>query len=174
MFTAPPNLSQKPSGDLTVPLHFQTIDVLAESVNNQIDWSCLQSTLDKTRPSTRCKFKAGKIAIVHSDLIGTSEHSQFNGYWGIVRHVLNSTVMLAINGELIEYYFYELHLLEDFSPSLKEVCELITRLWEVPNLPLSTQIFLKHLQQQLYFSQEDLYVLQVLRKLLFGKFEGMF
>lgn len=52
------------------------------------------------------------------------------------------------------------------SPTLKDVCDRVTRLWSVPNLPSSVQLLLsKFYQRELIFLQGDLDVLQAIERL---------
>ncbi len=65
-----------------------------------------------------------------------------------------------MGGEVVEYLFTDINQIENPSPLLSQVCDRITSLWQVPNLPASVQHLLATFyQRRLDFSQSDLNVL---------------
>ncbi len=53
--------------------------------------------------------------------------------------VLEVTVQVMAIGELIHYHPQDLDWVDAPDDSLKDVCDRVTRLWSVPNLPKSVQ-----------------------------------
>jgi hypothetical protein len=91
---------------------------------------------------------------------------QYKGCWGIIDHILESTTIIAVGSDLVEYPLCDLNLVENHSPILIQVCDRITRLWQIPNLPASVRHLLgTFYQQRLDFSEEDLDVLQAIERL---------
>jgi hypothetical protein len=88
---------------------------------------------------------------------------KYKSCWGIINRLLESTAIVAVGGELVEYPFTDLHLVENPSQVLSEVCDRIQTLWQAPNLPASVRHLLgTFYQRRLDFSQEDLDVLQAI------------
>lgn len=81
--------------------------------------------------------------------------------------MFESAVVVAVGGEMVRYLFSDLQAIENPSPALREVCDRVTSLWQVPNLPQSVQCLLETFyQRRLGFSQEDLNVLVVIESCL--------
>jgi polyhydroxyalkanoate synthesis regulator phasin len=90
----------------------------------------------------------------------TSSQRKYKGCWGIIDRVLESTAIVAVGGELVEYPLSDLHLVENPTQVLTQVCDRVTRLWQTPNLPASVQhLVATFYQRRLDFSQSDLDVL---------------
>ncbi len=90
----------------------------------------------------------------------TSSQRKYKGCWGIIDRVLESTAIVAVGGEFVEYPLSDLHLVENPTQVLTQVCDRVTRLWQTPNLPASVQhLVATFYQRRLDFSQSDLDVL---------------
>ncbi len=88
------------------------------------------------------------------------EQQQYSGCWGIVHRLYSQSAFIGVGGEVVEYLFTNINLVEHPTPILTEVCDHITSLWQAPNLPASVLHLLgTFYQRRLDFSQEDLNVL---------------
>jgi hypothetical protein len=96
----------------------------------------------------------------------TSEQLNYSGCWGVVHHILEATIAVAVAGNLLEYTFKDLCPIPNPTTTLLEVRDRTAPLWQIPNLPKSLQHLLETFyQRQLDFSQEDLDVLTAIEKL---------
>ena len=122
-------------------------------------------------------YRVGEIVLIKCDprfgaalryRSATPEQRQHSGCWGIVREVLEVTASVAVSGELVHYPPQDLDWVDAPDDSLKDVCDRVTRLWSVPDLPAAAQHLLRTFyQQKLVFSQGDLDVLQAIKQLYF-------
>jgi hypothetical protein len=77
--------------------------------------------------------------------------------------VYESTAVVVMGGEMVGYLLCDLQPIENPSPVLREVCDRVARLWQVPNLPPSVQCLLEvFYQRRLDFSQKDLSILEAI------------
>lgn len=75
--------------------------------------------------------------------------------------MFESAAVVAVGGEMVRYLFCDLQPIENPTPILKEVCDRVTRLWQVADLPQSVRHLLEMFyQKQLDFGQGDLRVLE--------------
>lgn len=111
-------------------------------------------------------YKVGEIVMIQLRSEAKQEQRKHSGCWGIVSSVLDSKVILAVGGELVQYPPENLNRVENSSPTWRDACDRVTRLWSVPNLPSSVQLLLsKFYQRELIFTQGDLDVLQAIERL---------
>jgi hypothetical protein len=131
------------------------------------EWQCLRfRAQDLIKLPVPSPHKVGEIAMVRCGVGATPEQRKYSGCWGSVQHVFESTLILAVSGELVEYCFEDLECINSSHPYLMEVCDRVTRLWSLPNLPKSVRHLLRTFyQRELVFLQEDLYVLQAIERL---------
>jgi hypothetical protein len=137
------------------------------NVNGSSENYYLPATImDQSNESNQASSFAS-IATVVNNLItiqcsdsATPFQRKYKGCWGIINRLLESTAIVAVGGELVEYPFTDLRLVENPSPALSLVCDRITRLWQTPNLPASVKHLLETFyQRRLDFSVSDLDVL---------------
>lgn len=96
-----------------------------------------------------------------------SPEQQYSGCWGIIHRLFEQSAFISVGGVVVEYLFTDINLVENPSPILIEVCDRITSLWQVPNLPASVRHLLATFyQRRLDFSQEDLNVLAAISSCL--------
>jgi hypothetical protein len=122
--------------------------------------------MDQSNESNQASSFADS-AIVVNNLItiqcsdsATSSQRKYKGCWGIIDRVLESTAIVAVGGEFVEYPLSDLHLVENPTQVLTQVCDRVTRLWQTPNLPASVQHLVRTFyQRRLDFSVSDLDVL---------------
>jgi hypothetical protein len=143
------------------------VGVDLSQASGQSDWQCVrfraQELIKLPVPSPH---KVGEIAMVRCGVGATPEQRKYSGCWGSVQHVFESTVIVAVGSELVEYCFEDLDYIDSPSLYLIEVCDRVTRLWSLPNLPKSVRHLLRTFyQRELVFLQEDLYVLQAIERL---------
>ena len=144
-----------------VPSNFQLIPCSEDTGVN---------SLVQCNPTT----EINKVAMIHCTDSSTHQQSNYSGCWGIVQNLLQSSAIVAIQGQLVEYPFQDLNMVENLSPVVGEVCDLVTILWQFPDLPASVKHLLATFyQQRLDFSQGDLNVLKAIQK-LYSVFEPEF
>ncbi len=72
-------------------------------------------------------------------------------------------MFLAVGREMVRYLFCDLQPIENPSPVLREVCDRVVCLWQVPDLPPSVQCLVEMFyHRRLDFSQKDLEVLEAI------------
>ena len=113
----------------------------------------------QTSPSS---YEIDQIVLIHCEDTAASQRCrQYSGCWGSVQHIYESAVVVAVGGEVVRYLPSNLQPIENVSPVLREVCDRVLRLWQVPNLPQSVQCLLEAFyQRRLEFEQEYLVVLE--------------
>jgi ribosomal protein L21E len=109
-------------------------------------------------------YGIGQLVLIQCEDSAAQEQCRhYSGCWGIVHDVYESTVVVAVGGEMVRYLLCDLQPIENPSPKLREVCARVARLWEVANLPQSAQHLLETFyQKRLDFSQKDLEVLEAI------------
>ena len=147
------------------------VGVDLSGASGQSEWMCIQFSLQELiKVPAPPPYKVGEIVMIQCDGDATQEQRKHSGCWGIVSSVLDSKVILAVGGELVQYSLKNIDLVENPSLTLRDVCDRVTRLWSVPNLPSSVQLLLsKFYQRELIFSQGDLDVLQAIERLYQGQ-----
>ncbi len=143
------------------------IGVDLSQASGQSEWMCLRfSPQELLKVPAPPPYKVSEILMIQCDVGATTEQRQHDGCWGIVQEVLEFTVIVAVNGELIQYPPKDLGWVDNPGPTLRDVCVRVTRLWSVLNLPSSAQHLLRTFyQRQLVFPQGDLDVLQAIEGL---------
>lgn len=112
-------------------------------------------------------LKNYQIATIRDSDQFTPQQQEHAGCWGVVSHFLESSALVVVAGQTVEYFFEELEYITAPSPTLKEVCDRVTDLWQVPALPAFVQDFLKtYYQRRLDFAQENLDTLKLIESLL--------
>ncbi len=141
---------------------------LSES-SGQSEAQCLRFVVQELiKVPAPIPYRIGEIVLIKCDRSATPEQRQHSGCWGVVREVLEVTAKVAVSGELVHYPPQDLDWVDAPDDSLKDVCDRLTRLWSVPNLPKSVQHLLRTFyQRELVFSQGDLDVLQAIEQLHF-------
>lgn len=106
-------------------------------------------------------YEVGQIVLIQcEDSTAGEQCRQYSGCWGIVHDVYESTVVVAVGGEMVKYLLCDLQPIENPSSVLREVCDRMVCLWRVPNLPPSVRYLLEFYQRRLEFEQGDLVVLE--------------
>ncbi len=83
---------------------------------------------------------------------------------GVVQHVYEAAVVVAVGGEMVRYLPSDLQPIENPSPVLQEVCDRVARLWKVQNKPEVVRHLLETFyQKRLDFGQKDLDFLEALQ-----------
>lgn len=113
-------------------------------------------------------YEVGQLVLIQcEDSTAQQQCRHYSGCWGIVHHVFESALVVAVSGEMVRYLFCDLQPIENRSPMLREVCARVARLWQVPNLPQSVKCLLETFyQQRLNFLQSDLNVLVAIESYL--------
>lgn len=139
--------------------------------SGESEWKCLRFSLQELiKVPAPPPYKVSEILMIQCDVGATPEQRQHDGCWGIVQEVLEFTVIVAVNGELVQYSPKDLDWVDNPDSTLRDVCDRVTRLWSVPNLPKSVQHLLRTFyQRQLIFPQGDLDVLQAIEDLYQGQ-----
>ncbi len=121
----------------------------------------LGTTFDsKQRALSSSAYEVRNIVIIKCPRNASAEQQQYSGCWGIIQRLYEQSAFISVGGAVVEYLFTDINMVENPSPILIEVCDLITSLWQVPNLPASVRHLLATFyQRRLDFSQEDLDVL---------------
>lgn len=146
------------------------VGVDLSEASGQSEWMCVRFSLQELiKVPAPPPYKVGEIVMIKCDRDAKQEQRKHSGRWGIVSSVLDSKIILAVGVELVQYPLKNLDKVENSSPTLRDVCDRVTRLWSVPNLPSSVQLLLsKFYQRELIFSQGDLDVLQAIERLYQG------
>lgn len=105
-------------------------------------------------------YEVTNIVTIQCGNNANPEQQQYSGCWGIIQRLYEQSAFISVGGEVVEYLFTDINKVENPSPVLIEVCDRITTLWQVPNLPASVRHLLATFyQRRLDFSQSDLDVL---------------
>lgn len=113
-------------------------------------------------------YEAGQLVLIQCEDSAAGEQCRrYSGCWGVIEHVFESAAVVAVGGEMVKYLLCNLQPIENPSLVLKEVCDRVTRLWQVPSLPRSVQCLLETFyQRRLDFSPSDLGVLVAIESYL--------
>lgn len=147
------------------------VGVDLSEASGQSEWMCIRfSPQELIKVPAPLSYNVGEIVMIQCDHDAKQEQRKHSGSWGIVSEVLDSKVILAVGGELVQYPLKNLDRVKNPSITLRDVCDRVTRLWSVPNLPSSVQLLLsKFYQRELIFPQSDLDVLQAIERLYQGQ-----
>lgn len=93
----------------------------------------------------------------------TPQQREHTDCWGVVSYFLESSALVTVGNDKVEYPSGDLECITAPSSSLIEVCDRVTNLWRVPDLPPFVQHILRTFyQRKLDFSQETLDFLEVI------------
>ncbi len=109
-------------------------------------------------------YQIGQLVLIQcEDSMDQQQCRQYSGCWGIVHDVYESTAVVVMGGEMVKYLLCDLQSIENPNHVLKQVCDRVARLWQVPNLPYSVECLLETFyQRRLDFLQKDLDVLSAI------------
>ncbi len=135
------------------------------TLSENFDTQCNQPSV-QTFPTY--SYEVGQLVLLQcEDSTAQQGYRQYSCFWGIVHDVFESTAVVAVGGEMTKYLLCDLQPIENPSPVLREVCDHVARLWQVPNLPQSAQHLLETFyQRRLDFSLEDLGILAAIESCL--------
>jgi ribosomal protein L21E len=127
-----------------------------------------QSNQPFVQTSPTHTYEVGQLVLIQcEDSAALERRWRYSGCWGIVHHVFESAAVVAVGGEMVRYLLCDLQPIESPSSVLKEVCECVARLWQVPNLPQSVQHLLETFyQRKLDFSPSDLGIIAAIESCL--------
>lgn len=135
--------------------------------SGQSEWKCLRFPMQELiKVPAPPPYNVGQIVMIKCDRDAEQHQRKHDGCWGIVHSVLEFTVIVAVGGELVQYPPKELDWVDAPDNTFRGVCDRVTRLWKVPNLPPSAQHLLRTFyQRELVFTQGDLDLLQAIEEL---------
>ncbi len=109
-------------------------------------------------------YEIGQLVLIQcEDSTAQQQCRQYSGCWGVIEHVFESALVVAVGGEMVKYLLCDLQPIENPSAVLREVCVRVASLWQVRNLPQSVQCLLEMFyHRRLDFGQSDLDVLEAI------------
>lgn len=146
--------------------HVKSVVARLQAASNELpDTQPNQSSM-QTSPTY--SYEIGQLVLIqYEDSANQEQCRRYFGCWGIVHDVYESTAVVAVGGEMVRYLFADLQPIENPSSVLKQVCDHLVRLWQMPNLPQSVQCLLEMFyQKRLDFSPSDLSVLAAIESCL--------
>lgn len=147
-----------PNGKITGKHVKSVVAHRLQVASNELPVTQLKQSL---QASVTHNYEVGQLVLIQcEDSTAGEQCRQYSGCWGIVHDVYESTAVVAVGGKIIKYLLCDLQPIENPSAVLRDVCDRITKLWQVPNLPPSVQHLLETFyQKRLDFLLEDLDIL---------------
>lgn len=116
--------------------HVQAV-VKRRNQNQKPIATCEKSSFTPVVYTGNCQV--GEIVRIKCERDATPEQREYDGCWAIVEEVKNWTVALTVKGKRVNYQHKYLKSLGELEPLVRDVCNRVTDLWSVLNLPPSVQ-----------------------------------
>jgi hypothetical protein len=83
---------------------------------------------------TSSAIKVRNIVAIQCTNNAGEKQQQYSSCWGIVQCLYGQSIFIRFCGEIVEYLFCGLNLLENPTPTIMEVSDHAASLWQAPDL----------------------------------------